>query len=172
MPVSIRERVIEAFADLLRGVTPDSGAQVDLSGSVFTGRSVFGREDGQLVVSVVERADQDALANAAPEKSDSGYRISDLPLVVQGFCVGSDNSYTVASDVVRAIVMETQRGGRQRDLLGLKAGSPTGASPVEELLVGQPLVRPSEETRGAHAEFWLQVTVRFVEDRINPFAWG
>ena len=170
MPTALREHAIEAFAELLRGVTPAAGAQVDLSGCVHVGRAVFGREDGALIVAVLERADQDAQQAAAPAKSDTARRIGNLPLVVQGFCDGPESPYTVSAEVVKAAVAEAIRGARTADCLSDQLAPEVPAGSVSEILVGQPLVRPSEDSRSKAAEFWLQVTLVLAEDRINPFA--
>ena len=155
----IRLPVLKALTALLEGISIANGDSVDLTGKVFRGRSRFGEDDPETMVSILE----------APRQLDSSYAghgeiASDTwTLLVQGWTRDdklnpSDPVYDMAWDVrqrLTRIVMERQDG----------SGKPM--YPTEYMLgrtiagiqIGQPVVRPPTPEISSRCFFYLPVQV-------------
>ena len=162
----LRLKIIKSLCAKLEEIS-EPNFNYTLSGKVFRGRTMFGADDPLPMVSLLE--DPQPAAPAAPPKFTSEpVRTATMNLLVQGWVEkpiqspdnGTDNAYCLLADVQRKlseIVRDrSPNGGFLSDM-------------VENLLIGEPVVRPPDETSDA-AWFWLRVTVSYVENLADP-AW-
>ena len=160
----LRLKIVKALCAKLEEIEAP-GYNFTLSGNVFRGRATFGADDPLPMVSILE--DPQALAPQAPPKFTSEpVRTATMNLLVQGWAEkpiqspdnGTDNAYYLLSDVQRKLAEIVQDRGPNGGFL---------SDMVENLLIGEPVVRPPDETSDA-AWFWLRVTVNYVENLADP----
>lgn len=164
-----------AISDLLRGVTPSNGYQMDLSDTadgdkrVIRGRMFIGDDDPDVIVSILEPPT--AVEPIHNRAVDNQARASEWDLMVQGWAKDDrdndpcDKAYVLAADVQAALSQELKR---------TKTGRPSSAPDlfqmgglVYEMKIGTPVVRPTEAVTG-YGVFYLILTLKIVEDTANP----
>lgn len=171
--------IAKAVTEALREITPANGYQSDLSdfvvdgetqSRVFRGRAIFGANDPDTMVSILEPA-------VAPEQmaapADVKSRRWDFDLLLQGFVADdavnpTDPAYILLADVKKRLAQEWRaKLGNQPNPFGLGVGNGSG-NVIEELRIGPGVVRPADEVSDK-AYFWLNLTLRIVENIENPF---
>lgn len=170
-----RLRLLKAITAQLKTVTIANGYTVDLddyvdaagrtASRVFRGRDEFGESDPLPMLSILEdpqaNAANNAFANSTPSTGD--YR-----LLIQGFVDDdkhnpTDPAHYLAADVVKALAKAKVS---RFDIFGLGGKMPC----VIKLDIGQPVVRPADNTVSSVAFFFVAVTLTLVEDLEKPYA--
>jgi len=179
----LRLRVMMALTSLLEAISVDSNSapdapqyQNDLSGRVFRGRNLFGDGDPVPMIAILETP----IANdQIPPPEESQESSGPWDISIQGFCKEdkinpTDPAYLLAADVIMALAAEKERPAAERKrygrvmtpLLGVYGANGKGA--VTDIIIGSPVCRPPDEISGK-AYFWLQVTIKLVEDLERPY---
>lgn len=177
-------KVLRALTEALKTITPANGYQHDLADSideeglpvtrVFRGRPWFGDSDPIPMVSVLEAGDPfDAVVEFADTSAQSS---DDWNLNIQGFVIDdkdnpTDPAYRLLADIRKCLAVEKTRmspNGRQPNPLGLGAKGGPAANSVTKLLFGSGTVRAADDI-SAKAWLWLPVTVRIVENAMDPY---
>ena len=166
-----RLRVMKALSALIEAVEvdmiDDTGAAVtSLQGRVFRGREQFGENDPLPMVSLLEPP---MAIEGVRVQSDNTKWSGEWDILVQGWVLDDkdnpcDPAYTLAALVRQALATEKKkqpRGQRGADYLG-------EGLLVEELRIGAPVVRPADFP-STNACFYLLITLKIVEDILNPF---
>lgn len=162
----MRLKVLKALCDKLAEISAPE-FNFTLSGNVFRGRATFGADDPLPLVSVLEDP-QTTAPQAPPKFTSEPVRMATMNLLVQGWAErpiqaqdnGTDAAYYLLSDVQRKLAEIVSERGPKGGFL---------SDTAETLLIGEPVVRPPDETSDA-AWFWLRVTVSYFENLADP-AW-
>lgn len=182
MADSFKLRCLKAVTQAFKEITPANGYQLDLSdfdpgdgvatARVYRGRAWFGDEDPVPLVSILEAVDDADLVSVPPVMATGGEY--DWPLLVQGFVTDdhenpTDPAYVLLADLRQRLGVERKRtavGSRSRpDPFGLG----TGTNRITAVNFGSGIVRPADDV-SAKAWVWLPVTLRIVEDSVDPYA--
>lgn len=155
-----------------------------LSGRVFRGINKFGTEVEVPFLSILEPP---VAADELPTPDASGHFRGNWNLLLQGFLENdrknpTDPGYYMLCDVKKRLGMERTRlvegaandGDRFRNPFGMgkhRDGIATDrkSNYIEGISFGLGVVRPPDETVSDTAYFWLPVTLKIVEDTLNPF---
>ncbi|WP_027533803.1 hypothetical protein [Bradyrhizobium sp. WSM3983] len=158
-----RLRVLQALTDRLKLITPANGYKSDLTDAVFRGRIAFGDNDPLPMVSILEPpVPNDPLDSP----SASGINKFDWLMLLQGFVEDdpknpTDPAHVLMADVRQMLAKERQKGLPDNNIFGMSGG-------VDDVIIGIGVVRPSDEI-SAKAYFWLNLTVKIVEDMADPY---
>jgi hypothetical protein len=155
------------------GITPANGYSFDLTGKVFRGRLVFGADDPDPVVSIVEHLSADISVDVAGENRIS--RAETWVLLVQGWIRiidehPTDEAYNLKAAVEHRLARCIQTNGQGQPLypdeyfLGLNRQGVTGIT-IGPGVVSAP-VRPDASQR---AFFYLPVGIGWAADVSDPF---
>ena len=170
-----RLRVLKALTEHLQRITPANGYSSDLSNftaadgltspRVFRGRDSFGENDELPFVSILEdfRPDEQKVGGPGATEGAGQWR-----LLIQGFVKDdrtnpTDPAYTLAADVVKALVLIRKD---RYNILGLGNSMPC----VNKLSFKQPVVRPADGEVSSTAFFFITLNLELVENLENPFA--
>lgn len=171
----LRLRVQDALTEVIRGVVRTTGPyQYDLAEAVFRGRLIFGPQDPEYMVSVLEPP---LPPDPALWTHDTGDTHGDWDLMIQGFVLDdpehpTDPAHFLMADVKAALV------AAKRNPEMILAGNPDheltphGPSVVTDLRIGAGVVRPGggEEGISDKAFFYLALKLSIAEDLEEPFA--
>lgn len=169
MPEPFRLSVLKNLTSLLQTITPANGYSFDMSESVFRGRAIYGDDDPVPMISIIETPiPEDAIA--APVEAHDSY--SDWNLLVQGWVADdplnpTDPAHYLMAEVKQALAKEKLKyrtftpGNPGPGLLNM-------SGKVDKIIVGTGVVRPADELN-AHANFWLSISLKIVEDNLNPY---
>jgi hypothetical protein len=157
----------------LEGIVPANGYDFDLAGKVFRGRLVFGADDPDPVISVVEHLSADVTVDTAGENRCE--RSETWVLLVQGWVRVIDEHPTdpvynlkAATEhrLARCISLNNQGQPQYPDeyFLGLHRRNVTGLT-IGPGVVSAP-VRPEASTR---AFFYLPLGVGWASDVSDPY---
>lgn len=153
---------LSASLELTRYHYDSSKPEQTLEGAVFRGRTVYGEDDPELMISILEVPIPVEQREPPPDSPASN---GQWELLLQGF-VPDDfinptdpAHYLMAATKVR-LAHEKERN-RDFDILGL-------GNHVTDLRWGAGVVRPPDEISDK-AYFWLNVTLEIVEDLSKPF---
>lgn len=171
MADSYRLTILKRLTSLieLTPLTPLTATDVilpsTLAGAVFRGRAVFGDNDPETMVSILE----------APRGSQSRYtedgntRIGQWALFIQGWCPDdkrnpTDNIYSVLEDVERQLDRITRTrvsdgGSKYPEHFFLGAALNGDGYLINSFEVGEPVVRPPAEGVSSKSFFYLPVQV-------------
>ena len=162
----VRLLILEALTETISAVNAANGFQTDLQpGSVFRGRSYFGKDDPLPMVALSEPPVMDSSENMEPP-GGSSHRKGDWTIIVQGFVKDGDPhpcdpAYVFAAEVTKAIAdAAARKKGRSPDPFGL-------GDVIEKVMIGSPVVRPSDNI-SATAYFWINLRFQIVEDLSSP----
>lgn len=158
------------------GITPANGYDFDMPGKVFRGRLVFGADDPDPVISIVEHLSADITVDVAGENRIS--RAETWVLLVQGWMRivsehPTDAVYNLKAAVEHRLARCIQTNGRGEPLypaeymLGLGRKNVTGIT-IGPGVVSAP-VRPDASMRSF---FYLPVGIGWASDVSDPFAEG
>lgn len=159
----LRLRILKALTASLEltSYEYDKPAQL-LTGCVFRGRDVFGDDDPEVMLSILEAPIPVDQIGSAPDNTAS---TGNWELLLQGF-VPDDHvnptdpaHFLMAAAKVR-LAYEKSRN-RDFEILGL-------GNHVTDLRFGAGVVRPPDEI-SVKAYFWLNITLEIVEDLSKPF---
>jgi hypothetical protein len=169
-----RLKVIMALCDVLKGITPDNGYQMDLSSTedgelrVIRGKLFLGDDDPDEIVTILEPPT--AVEPIAQRSPDNQTRSNEWDLLVQGWAKDDrdnepcDKAYVLAADVQKALakVLASPNPGRPgaREILGF-------GNKIYDFKIGTPVVRPTEAVSG-YGVFYLILTMKIVEDMADP----
>lgn len=155
------------------GITPANGYDFDLTGKVFRGRLVFGADDPDPVVSILEHLSADVTVEVAGENRIT--RQETWVLLVQGWIRITDEHptdacYNLKAAVEHRLARTIQTNGQGAPLypseymLGLKRQGVSGIT-IGPGVVSAP-VRPDASQR---AFFYLPVGIGWASDVSKPF---
>lgn len=133
-----------------------------LTGAVFRGRTVFGEDDPEVMLSILEAPIPVDQVGSAPDNTAS---TGLWELLLQGFVPDDYENPTDPAHFLMAaakvrLAYEKSRN-RDFDILGL-------GNHVTDLRFGAGVVRPPDEISDK-AYFWLNVTLEIVEDLAKPY---
>lgn len=153
--------LLKSLTALLEGIDVIDGSAVNMTGSVFRGRSVFGDDDPLPMISILESPRNTDGLRAAEYGLENLYTWG---LMVQGWVKDdkinpTDPAYHLAEAVKNRLKLVTalraDNSGRPLDknvyLLGSK---------VVEFLVGEPIIRPPIDNLSSKAFFYMQIDVQ------------
>ena len=171
-----RLRVLIALSDALKQITPDNGYNHDLSAAVFRGRDLFGGEDDPIpMLSILEPP---LPIDQLPSPLTSTASTGTWDLLIQGFARDdhdnpTDPAHLLMADVKKRIIIEKKRTtgpGTRGAPNPLDMGENGGkGNVVTEILIGPGVVRPPGDGISNKAYFWLNLTLKIVEDIEQPF---
>lgn len=166
-----RLRIMKSLTALIEAVEvdmiDDGGENItSLSGRVFRGREQYGDNDPLPMVSLLEPPMAIEGNSTQPDNTD---RATEWDILIQGWVLDDkdnpcDPAYVLAALVRSALAKEkgkVGRGPRGADYLG-------EGLRVQELRIGAPVVRPADFP-STNACFYLLITLKIVEDILNPF---
>lgn len=169
-----RLRLLKAISATLKSVTVSNGYTVDLDDytdsagrtaqRVFRGRDEFGANDPLPMLSILE----DPLARDPNNAyADSPVTTGEYRILIQGFVDDNkenptDPAHYLAADVIKALVVAKIN---KFDIFGLGGKMPC----VTKMSIGQPVVRPADDTVSSVAFFFVMVTLTLVEDLEKPY---
>lgn len=162
MANSPRLSVLIALSDLLKTMTPANGWGYDLSESVFRGRSKFGEDDPETMVSILEAPKPDYGLTSG---ENGGHRKEEWNLLLQGWCPEDhDNPTDPAHEMMWAVEQLLNK------VIAVDGRSGNPKYPAEYMLgnkitgfaFGPGVVRPATEGISNRAFFYLPVRVGLV----------
>lgn len=164
----IRLKILKALTNHLAGVTIVNGYDHNLSGSVFRGRSEYGKNDPLPMVSILEGKGSDIGQFADDHQI---IRKDTWTLLLQGFV---DDDKKNPTDPAYALLADVER--RLSDIVALdKLGKPEYPGVymlrglVTSLMLASPVVRPPEEGLSSKAFFYLPVRVGLAVNLKKPW---
>ena len=166
--VPFRLRVVRALTAVLQGITPENGYHHDLSNSVYRGRLIFGDSDPIPLVSIIEAPLPDEPVSTSP--ANPVWK-GEWRFMIQGWVDDdklnpTDPAHWLLADVKRALAIERKanaiRPGYGNNLLGM-------AGRVEDVRIGECVVRPAEEHVNELANFLLSVSLVIAENMADPY---
>lgn len=166
MPDAFRLVVLKQICKALEATEFEyDGNTFSLEGNVFRGRISFGNDDPLPMLSILEP--QEAPATLATQADNPASR-NTWELLVQGFAKNDQrNPSDPAYNFMGAVRQELAKLTKPVD--GSNYVIPKGGSnAVTKVTIGQPVVRPPDET-SSYAFFWLPLTLVLVEDNENQF---
>lgn len=169
-----RLRIQKAVGAAIAEITPANGYVNDFSAAVFRGRMYFGDSDPCPMISIleppipIEAFTTPANAQSAP---------TEYLLLIQGFVDDDADNPTDAAHIAMAEVKKrlSQEQSRKQ-ALPQRGHNPFGLNDefmknrVESLKIGAGVVRPPEPVVSNKAYFWLNLTLKIVEDNGEPFS--
>lgn len=176
MPTSRQLDVLLRLTAQFEGITPANGYDFDLTGKVFRGRLVFGADDPDPVISIVEHLSADVTLDTAGENQI--VRSENWVLLIQGWMRiidthPTDLVYNLKAAAEHRLARCIQTNGRGEPLypaeymLGLWRNGVTGIT-IGPGVVSAP-VRPDVSQR---AFFYLPVGIGWSSDVSKPFVEG
>jgi hypothetical protein len=161
-------KILTLLTAQIEAVTPENGYAYDLTGRVFRGRVIFGKDDPIPMVSILE-APRPGIQTPADENKVA--RLTSWELLIQGW---------VLDDKVNPLdPVYPLKGSVERQLGRVFAQNPqTGQGLYPEyklfgtlasMVVGPGVCRPPDAQLSSKAFFWLPVTVQYLEDLSAPF---
>lgn len=174
MTDSFRLRVQKAIGDTLSTITPANGYEFDFSNAVFRGRMYFGDGDPCPMISILEPP---VPLDAMPAPANSGSALSEWNLLIQGFVNDdrehpTDPAHQALAEVKKCLAVEMKR----TTAIPRRAHNPFGLNVIEtgnrleSFKIGAGVVRPPEPNLSNKAYFWLNLTLKIVEDNSDPFS--
>jgi len=132
--------------------------------SIFRGRVEFGDNDPLPMIVLIEPPIPMELATVPLA---SPHSVENWDILIQGFVEDdplnpTDPAHYLLADVEKAIGVH-----KEQNQSNPKLGFGDRANTVEDILVGQPKVRPADEI-SAKAYFWLPVSLKVYRNLANP----
>jgi len=164
-PPPLRLRILQNLTKTLEQTVYQYDPNVPpqtLEGAVFRGRVIYGDDDPEVLLSILEAPIPVEQVGSAPDSTAS---TGDWELLLQGFVQDDFENptdpahYLMAAAKVR-LAYEKARN-RDFDILGL-------GNHVTDLRFGAGVVRPPDEI-SSKAYFWLNITLEIVEDLSKPY---
>ncbi len=169
-----RLRVMKAISASLAEISVAGGYNFDLAGKVFRGRLIYGDNDPIPLISIIEPPLPNEKRNSPyASTADDGM----WEIIIQGFVKDdrdnpTDPAHLAMADVKKKLAQELKRP-RQMPVRGY---DPFGLDPtngaknrIEQFKIGAGVVRPPEEAVSTKAYFWLTLSLKIVEDNLDPF---
>jgi len=162
MANSPRLNVLIALSDLLKTMTPANDWPYDLSVSVFRGRSKFGEDDPETMVSILEAPKPDYGLTAG---ESGGHRKEEWNLLLQGWCPEDHSNPTdpahemmwaVEQLLNKVIAVDGRNGNPKYPSTYMLGGL------IASFAFGPGVVRPATEGISNRAFFYLPVRVGLV----------
>lgn len=174
-----RLRVQKAIAAVIAEISIADGYQLDLAGSVFRGRLIYGDNDPVPMISIIEPPlPNEMLPSPMLSTTEDGW----WDIIVQGFVKDdrenpTDPAHVAMADVKKRLTKEIKRKGEgaernQPNPFGVnydEAGA-RRKNVIEQFKIGAGVVRPPEEAVSTKAYFWLTLRLKIVEDNLDPFS--
>lgn len=162
MADSKRLRILKAITAVLQGVNPVNGYGVDLSGSVYRGRTVFGEDTTLPCVSILEALNPDREmvtvgGNVDRKQKDRWH------LLVQGWV---DDDINNPSDPAHNLMAEVRK--RLSCIFDDSSNNFLLGGLIEDAQLEPGVIRPPDET-SAKAYFYMRFVVTVVEKLSDPF---
>jgi hypothetical protein len=172
MTKPFRLQIQEALTAALEEITPSNGYVNDFSNRVFRGRLIYGEGDPVRMLSILEPP---LPADRLPTPTNASVTQGTYDLLIQGFVDDdranpTDPAHYAMADVKRRLAIEQARKRalprNTHDPFGLNKDN---GNRVESLLIGPGVVRPPESGISTKAYFWLNLSLKIVEDNSSPF---
>jgi hypothetical protein len=166
--------VLKALTALLEGINPanvdpatDAAYAIDMSAAWFRGKLEGGEEMPDLFGSILEmpRTPQPAIAG------EGSVRSSKWQLLIQGFVPDdklhpTDPAYDIGGKIeqrlVRVIELDDGGDGKYPEHFRL-------AGLINDLIIGEGIVRPPQQGISSQAFYYLPVTVDLTTNLANPY---
>lgn len=160
-----RLEVLRRMTALIETIGVSSAiAYADMSGKVKRGRIMFGEETPVPFVAILEPPiPVDQLPSPEGSDSTSGY----WDLLIQGFVEDDEDNPTDPAHILCANVRAVLAQHREDEHLNGLFGMGVRTNVVEDIFIGEPKVRPSDEI-SAKAYFWLPIRLKVVETLTEP----
>src|ERR1044072_8057709 len=163
----VRLRILKAMTEALKEISIANGYATDIEEQVFRGRVIFGENDPEQLLSILEVP---IPLDQTPPPVDSEFSSGGWELMVQGFVLDdvdnpTDPAHVLMADVKKRLAKEKRKAlamEPENCIFGL-------GNFVTGLRIGSGVVRPPDEI-SAKAYFWLTVTLDTVEDLTDPYA--
>lgn len=163
-----RLKILKKITETIKGITPDNGFILDLSDTEFEkkvvrGRLYLGNDEPDTMVSIVEPPT--SVEQVSQKSTDNPKRSTEWDILIQGWAKDStgdepcDQAYVLSAEVMQALVTEKVKSLH---------GHIFGMRQIENMQIGSPVVRPSEEVTD-YGQFYIILTMKFVEDMARPF---
>lgn len=166
--------ILKALTTWLQGITPANGyADLDLSSSVFRGRTLFGKDDPVPMLSILEAPKPDIGLAAGENKLK---RSEDWLLLLQGW---AEDDKVNPTDPVYALKAAAEK--RLSDIVLTKPNTGEamfpviymlnidGARVIGDLAIGPGVVRPPDAQVSAKAYFFTPLRVKLLMDVSDPY---
>lgn len=153
---------LTASLELIEYRYDDAVPMQTLAGVVFRGRTIFGDDDPEVLLSILEAPIPVDQTESPPDTSTS---TGMWELLIQGFVQDdyqnpTDPAHFLMAATKQRLAFEKTRN-RDFDILGL-------GNHVIDLRFGAGVVRPPDEI-SSKAYFWLNLSLQLVEDLSKPF---
>lgn len=162
----VRLRVLKAMTAALKEISVANGYATDLDEKVYRGRVIFGENDPEQLLSILEVP---IPLDQTPPPTDSEFSSGGWELMVQGFVIDdaenpTDPAHVLMADVKKRLAKEKRKALEmepEKGIFGL-------GNFVTGLRIGSGVVRPPDEI-SAKAYFWLTITLDMVENLADPY---
>lgn len=159
-----RLRVLKGLTAGLEEITPGNGYRHNLAGKVFRGRDMFGDDDPEEFVSILEKPVEPE--DEVDQHDDDPEGIRRFELIVQGFTKDdpinpTDPGHYLMADVKKRLAAENAKGD-DHDKFGIKR--------IWQMRWTGGVVRPPDGVVSDKAFFWLSLTLKLLEDDEDPFS--
>jgi hypothetical protein len=163
-----RLEVLLRLSALLATINTSSGYLTTIpASSILRGRAVYGDADPLPMLTILEPpipVDLDIMPNGA--EASSGF----WQLMIQGFVEDdhknpTDPAHKYVADV-RAVLAKHKTSHQSVGKLGFGSAANT----VEDIFIGDPKVRPSDDI-SSKAYFWMPISLKVVENLANPLTY-
>lgn len=161
-----RLRVLTMLQRSMQQMCPAKGYSFDMRSSVFIGRDMFGDSDPVPLITILE---DPAAPPVIPAPGDATDQIEDWILLIQGFVtpdLGDQPlrpAYILAAETKRAIITAALKlDGRTPDYFSM-------GGRIDRFAIGSPIIRPADDGVADKAYFWLRLTLRIVENLLDPY---
>jgi hypothetical protein len=165
--MSVKLVILKRLTAHLAGMNTAEDYDCDMADKVFRGRALYGKSDPLPLLSLLEGPDS---AEGVPGGENKAVRNTLWRILVQGFVEDdkhnpTDPAYALMAQVVRRLseVTEEAPNGRPKHASVYRLGGL-----INELIIGNGVVRPPQEGVSDKAFFWLPVTIGFANDARRP----
>lgn len=170
---SIQLQILKAITAHIKGVTPANSYDFDLTNAVFRGRLLYGENDPETMVSIVEHLQGDITTDVAGENNIE--REETWILLVQGITKNdvdnpTDTIYNLKAAVehrlARVILMDNRGNPKYPDeyFFGLKQ-----MKVITNVSIGPGIVSPPRQGISDKAFFYLPLGVGLATNISNPY---
>lgn len=173
MSTPFRLVIQKALTAALEEIAVADGYNYDFAERVFRGRLIYGDNDPDYMLSILEPP---LPPDRLPAPTNSPGVGGSYDLLIQGFVPDdrdnpTDPAHLAMADVKRRLAIEQTRPHqlprRGHNPFGLNSAS---GNRVEGFQIGAGVVRPPEGGVSTKAYFWLNLSLKIFEDNSSPFS--
>lgn len=167
--------ILKMLTAHLQGITPANGYDFDLSEAVFRGRSMFGANDPETMLSILEAPKPD---NGLAAGENRIKRSEEWLLLLQGWTLDDKINPT---DPIYGLKAAAEKRLSEVIDVNPETGNPlipaiyllpnaTGKQMIAEMAIGPGVVRPPDAQVSSKSFFYLPLRVMLQTDVSNPYA--